>query len=280
VGDSTYADAFGLQWNRFRTTQHDSSTATTISRDRLERCLGGLERVRGRAVLEVGCGSGRFTEVLLTAGARVLAVDLTRAIDVNYANNSGSDHYGACQADIRHLPVAPESVDVVVALGVVQHTPDPERTIQALGEALVPDGLLVFDHYSTEYPVTPSRRVARALFLRLPAHVASRAALGLSRVLLPLHKLTWRDSSTSRRIRHRLVRISPLVDYYDAYRQLGTKTLEAWSILDTHDTLTDRYKHLRSAEELRSAVESAGLILESMSAGGNGIEVRALKPAA
>ena len=35
-----YADAFGEQWRHYRTTQLDSYTKTSISRDRLERCLG------------------------------------------------------------------------------------------------------------------------------------------------------------------------------------------------------------------------------------------------
>src|SRR5256885_13320436 len=66
VGTENYATAFGLQWNAFRKTQLDSYTGTTISRDRLTRCLGGsLDIVRGKSVLEAGCGAGRFTEVLL-----------------------------------------------------------------------------------------------------------------------------------------------------------------------------------------------------------------------
>ena len=77
VRDETYADAFGLQWNDYRTTQLDSHTGVAISKERLARCVGGhLEDLRSARVLEVGCGAGRFTEVLLTAGANVFAVDL------------------------------------------------------------------------------------------------------------------------------------------------------------------------------------------------------------
>jgi len=74
VPSEDYAAAFGWQWKRFRRSQLDSYSGTTISRDRLTRCLGGsLEAVRGKAVLEAGCGAGRFTEILLEAGARVVA---------------------------------------------------------------------------------------------------------------------------------------------------------------------------------------------------------------
>src|SRR5439155_4955592 len=82
---ANYASGFGLQWNSFRKTQLDSYTGTTISRDRLSRCLGrSLEVLRGQTVLEVGCGGGRFTELMLGAGARVFACDLSVAVEVNY----------------------------------------------------------------------------------------------------------------------------------------------------------------------------------------------------
>ncbi|MHB8470990.1 MAG: methyltransferase domain-containing protein [Gaiellaceae bacterium] len=281
VGKSSYADAFGLQWNRFRTIQHDSRTGTTISRDRLERCLGGFAGLRGRSVLEVGCGSGRFTEILLAQDALVLAVDLSSAVEANHANFADREGYAACQADVRRLPVAPRSFGIVLALGLVQHTPVPEETIAALADVVAPGGRLVFDHYGEDYPYTLPRRIARGLFLSLTPRAGSAAAGGLARLLLPVHRLTWYgDWKGRRRLRRYLMRVSPLVDYFDAYSQLGRETLATWSILDTHDTLTDRYKHLRTPEQLREAVDRTGLVVEELRRGGNGIEVRARRPEA
>lgn len=68
VEQEGYASAFGAQWKRFQRTQLDSHTKTTLSRDRLERIAGGsLDVFAGKTVLEVGCGAGRFTEILLDA---------------------------------------------------------------------------------------------------------------------------------------------------------------------------------------------------------------------
>src|SRR2546425_1017558 len=81
-----YADAFGLQWNAYRKTQLDSYTRTTISLDRARRCLGeecwkALHRRPRPDVLEVGCGAGRFTEVLISTGAIVTSVDFSSAVE-------------------------------------------------------------------------------------------------------------------------------------------------------------------------------------------------------
>ena len=40
ASEKNYADAFGEQWKKFRTTQLDSYSKTSISRNRLKRCLG------------------------------------------------------------------------------------------------------------------------------------------------------------------------------------------------------------------------------------------------
>jgi SAM-dependent methyltransferase len=283
VGSAHYASGFGIQWNAFRRTQLDSQTGMPIFRERLARCLGGsLEAVRGRSVLEAGCGAGPFTEVLLAAGARVFACDLSSAVEANYENNSQASDYFVCQADIRSLPVAPAAFEAVVCLGVVQHTPDPEETIRALAGYLKPGGTLVIDHYGLDYPYPLSRRLLRPVLIRLPAAVSTKLALGLSRALLPLHRLS-RGVQQRRglwRLRPFLLKHSPLVDHFDDYPQLGERVAGEWSVLNTHDTLTDRYKHLRDAEEIRDCLASCGLEEIEVSYGGNGVEARARRPAA
>lgn len=277
--ESGYAAGFGLQWNTFRKTQLDSHTGTSISRDRLTRCLGGsLDVVRGQSVLEVGCGAGRFTELMLGAGARVLACDLSNAVEANYENCRRWPDYFVCQADARALPVAPRSFDFVVCLGVIQHTPDPEETIRALAGYVKEGGQLVIDHYAPGYPVTTARAVLRRLLLRLPARHSKPAALALARALLPLHRFTWNTKRGRYRLRRFLLRFSPLVDYYNDYPQLGNELLAEWALLDTHDTLTDYYKHLRGAEEIADALAACGLSGIEVSYGGNGVEARARAP--
>lgn len=278
VEPKNYASVFGLQWNAFRRTQLDSYTGTTISADRLRRIAGGdLGIFEGKRVLEAGCGAGRFTEIMLAHGASLFATDLSTAVEANYANCGRSPHYFVCQADIARLPLAPGQFDVVVCIGVIQHTPDPEATMAALIRHLRPGGLLLIDHYSHGYE-TPVRRVLRKLILQFPAEVGSRRTLALARALVPAHRIFWRSGGLASRARAWLARWSPLVDYFDAYPALPRPILEEWAVLDTHDTLTDVYKHLRSVEQIRSTLEAAGLRVVAAAPGGNGVEARAIRP--
>ena len=281
VGSVHYATSFGKQWKTFRKTQLDSFTGTTISRDRLKRCLGGsLDVVRGKSVLEAGCGAGRFTEVLLSADARVFACDLSEAAEANWENCKKYSNYFVCQADILRLPVCPEQFDVVICIDVIQHTPNPEKTMAALCSQVKPGGLLVMDHYTYGYAVTPFRRLLRSFLLRTPSKFPLRFCNGLVTVLWPLHQSLSKikDHRTFGRLHGLFISVSPVVDYHDAYPQLGSNLLRTWAILDTHDTLTDVYKHLRSAEEIAGCIRDCGMFDIETVCAGNGVEVRARKP--
>jgi len=283
----SYAAGFGLQWLAHARTQLDSATGTRISHDRLSRCLGGLERVSGRSVLEVGCGAGRFTEVLLAAGARVFASDISRAVEANHANLQGRPGYFVCQADLMRLPIEPGSFEVVVALGVLQHTPSPEAAVRSLSAALRPGGLLVVDHY-TRPPGTgwgwrvgaalAPRSLLRHVMLTLPARTAQAVVAGLTRLVLPLHRRLWSRGPVANPTRRLLRYLSPIVDHYDRLPELSAEQVAEWSALDTHDALTDRYKHLRTAEEVAAMLRAAGLVEVEVAYAGNGVEARARKP--
>jgi hypothetical protein len=54
--------------------------------------------------------------------------------------------------------------------------------------------------------------------------------------------------------------------------------LKEWAILDTHDTLTDVYKHLRSAEDIADHLQRCGMVGIQTANAGNGVEARAWKP--
>jgi SAM-dependent methyltransferase len=82
IADSgDYCENFGKQWNRFREIQIDSLQGSRESHNRFySETQWKPEELTGKLLLDAGCGAGRFAEVALEAGARVVAVDLSSAI--------------------------------------------------------------------------------------------------------------------------------------------------------------------------------------------------------
>jgi len=283
VSSDNYAAGFGNQWKAFRRTQLDSFTGATITRERLARCLGGsLDTVRDKRVLEAGCGAGRFTEILLQAGARVFACDLSDAVEANYENCRGFKSYFVCQADIAKLPVAPQQFDVVICLGVIQHTPRPEATLAALASHVRPGGLLVVDHYTGRNLLRPTQAALRWLLLKFPPKFTLSFCSILTAALWPGHRLCWQWRATRSPalalLRKLFLAASPIVDYHAVYPSLGEHLLKSWAVLDTHDALTDFYKHSRTAEELTATLLQLGLTDVAAYYAGNGVEARARRP--
>ena len=75
-----------------------------------------------------------------------------------------------------------------------------------------------------------------------------------------------------------LSRFSPLATHLHVYPQLNIEQQYAWSVLDTHDGLTDWYKHLRTPPQIRSTLDRLGAVEILVTTGGNGVEARCRKP--
>jgi 2-polyprenyl-3-methyl-5-hydroxy-6-metoxy-1,4-benzoquinol methylase len=277
VPDSDYAAAFGLQWQKYRLTQLDSYSGTRISLARLRRCLGEdlWRALPGKQVLECGCGAGRFTEILLTQGAYATSVDLSEAVEANMQNCPASETHRGAQADILQLPFAPGQFDVVLCLGVIQHTPCPEETIAQLAAQLRPGGWLVIDHYTHSLAYyTKSSLVLRPILKRLSPEHGLKWTERLVDIWLPLHKRVRR----LRPAQMLLSRLSPVLAYYHALPELSDEIHREWALLDTHDSLTDWFKHFRTRKQIRRTLEGLGLQEVWCEYGGNGVEARARRP--
>jgi 2-polyprenyl-3-methyl-5-hydroxy-6-metoxy-1,4-benzoquinol methylase len=109
---------------------------------------GNLANLKDKKVLEAGSGAGRFTEILLKYDAVVDSFDYSTAVEANAKNNGYHKRLVLVQADIRKMPFPKESYDYVLCLGVLQHTPNPEESIQCLWDMVRPGGALVVDHES------------------------------------------------------------------------------------------------------------------------------------
>lgn len=275
VPEKNYASTFGDQWHYFPKTQLDSYTKVPISENRLRRCLGEdlWMNLENKKILEVGCGAGRFTEILLKKKAKVFSIDLSNAVEVNANNFPVDENHYIFQADILNLPFEMQQFDIVICLGVLQHTPDPSQTIRCLVDQLKINGYLVIDQYIFNRSYWSMRLIYRQIFKRLPSNLSFRVLKILSFLFLPMHQIC----KNSRILSLILNRFSPFVTYYRDIPLLNDQLQKEWALLDTFDSLTDWYKNFGTQESLRKHLESSGLTVQRCELGGNGIEARAIK---
>lgn len=274
VGSDNYAEAFGLQWNTFKLTQFDSHTGRPITEDRLRAALGfPLENLKGKRVLEAGSGAGRFTEVLLKHGALVWSFDFSAAVDANADNNLPNDRLTLFQGDIRHIPFPENFFDLVLCLGVLQHTPSTEESLGELARVLTPGGVLATDHYKWHLGSVTSLYLPWWMLIKqFKPSTQIKITDGLTQFFFPIH---WalRDQSWAQVL---LRRISPINFYYGRY-DLPKEHHYQWSRLDTHDRNTDHYKRQITKSSYLNMLKRVGFPDPQVEIGGTGYVGRATK---
>ena len=104
-------------------------------------------QVKGKNVLDVGCGGGILSESLAALGAQVTAIDMAEAsLAVAKLHLLESGH------EVEYLKITaeqlaterPEQYDVVTCLERLEHLPKPASVIQACADLVKPGGEVYF----------------------------------------------------------------------------------------------------------------------------------------
>jgi 2-polyprenyl-3-methyl-5-hydroxy-6-metoxy-1,4-benzoquinol methylase len=98
------------------------------------------EDVAGKRLLDVGAGTGRFSDRATRLGARVTAMDIGTNLLRQVRGRTPARLFAADACD---LALASDSFDVVVSSECVEHTPDPLRAIREMCRVLRRPGVLV-----------------------------------------------------------------------------------------------------------------------------------------
>jgi SAM-dependent methyltransferase len=238
-----------------------------LSRDRLFSVTQWPTRMEGQLVLEAGSGAGRFTEVLLGTGATVFSFDLSSAVDANRSNNGGRSNLNLFQASIFDIPLRAAVFDKVMCLGVIQHTPDPERAFASLARMLKPGGEIAVDVYARHLRALVSwKYVLRPILRNMDRQRLFRLIERSVDLLLPaavgLRKVAGKFGA----------RLMPILEY--SHLNLPPQTNREWAILDTFDMYSPAHDHPRSIGEVRRWFEAAGLERVVVEFGPNGVVAR------
>lgn len=216
-------DRFGYEWSHY-------STILEESRGQLQRWLGstGLHSVRGKRVLDVGCGMGRNPYWFVREGAReVVAVDIDPG-SLEAARRNLAEFPNVHVQECSAYDLAPATLgrfDSVTCIGVLHHLQEPERALQRMWDCVAPGGDLLLWCYAREgnRMFLPVIQALRFVGSRVPirvTHLLARAAT--AGALPPLAFWPWRT------------------DYYRRLRQLSVANIES-IIFDQILPLTTHY---------------------------------------
>jgi SAM-dependent methyltransferase len=236
VPRENYASGFGLEWSRHARTQYDSHSGIPVSERRFFAQTHWPRSLVGELILEVGSGSGRFTEQAANTGATVVSLDYSYAVEANYASNGARENVLIVQADVFAMPFLSATFDRLFCFGMLQHTPNPARAFASLPPMLKPGGSLCADVYKatlvrtilqTKYYVRPFTRWVSPdrLYRLVKGWVDLMWPLaGVIRLLPKGYAINWRLL---------------VADY--SFLGLKGAMLKEWAYLDTFDMLSPRY---------------------------------------
>jgi ubiquinone/menaquinone biosynthesis C-methylase UbiE len=242
VGDDSYAGNFSLEWQIHRRTQFDD--ARRRESEETFRLKTGFtpELLRGKRVLDVGVGAGRFSDVAARWGAEVVGIDISYAVESARENLQRYPSAQVIQADIFKLPFADASFDFIFSIGVLHHTPDCHAAFAALPRLLKPGGQIAIWLYSAYSDNLKLNELYRQLTTKLP----TRVLYGLSHLAVPAYYAFKIPI-----LRSVLYRFAPHVSDHPDPR---------WRVLDTFDWYSPRYQSRHTYPEVFEWFKSSGLV--------------------
>jgi len=165
--DSTYdfwVNIYGYQqkWNEFNSIHQREKHALKL-----------IEKERKGTVVDIGCGSGHALIKIKRLGfEKVIGIDISTKLTLvarELAHRAGYEQdIEVIRSDARSIPqIADESVDVIIALGVIEHLEEDMALLKEANRILAPGGKLVIQ--TRNYPCI-NTRVRELIKKILPGH--------------------------------------------------------------------------------------------------------------
>jgi SAM-dependent methyltransferase len=276
VDDEGYAKNFGMQWTSFRTTQLDSKTGLPLTFNRFwNNTKWQPKDLYGKTVLECGCGAGRFTEILLSAGAKVVSFDMTSAVDANQINNSKKGELFLFQGDINNIPFPDDYFDFVFCYGVLQHTEFPIKSYKSIFDKLKPGGSISIDYYrKMRYPSvwTTPKYFWRPITTKMRPETLLRIIRGYIPLWLPIDTFFRKIPIISN-----ILSYIPIPCWNYIRMGLNYQQRKEWAVMDTFDALGARYDYPKTIDEVKAMIASDRNAYVELFYGSNGIVANIVK---
>lgn len=146
-------------------------------RIRFEKTFEALAPLRGRSLVDAGCGGGRYAIPAAKAGAsQVLGIDFSEAMLALGRQKASAEGVGdVCRFEVGDLltsPLPEKGFDYAIAIGFFDYQKDPEAALRALARAA---RRRVFVSLPKRWHVLTPQRWVRYIFFRCYIRFYSRA---------------------------------------------------------------------------------------------------------
>jgi SAM-dependent methyltransferase len=154
VKTDTNMESFSFEWEKHARTQVDSSKDRRSEKSFFNKTNFNRSKLKGKLVLDAGCGTGRYTDIASRSGGEVIGFDLSFAVDYAYKNLGMRKNVHIIQADMFNLPFKKETFDYVFSIGVLHHTGNAKKAFKSILKLLKRGGEIGIWVYSNQNPVT------------------------------------------------------------------------------------------------------------------------------
>lgn len=183
VDSEYYASSFGFEWTRWPRVQFESENVDGPMEGhttRMWEIITGSEgrKIENKRIVEFGCGPGRFLDVVRKKGGIALGIDVSMAVEAARKNFANDMDVLIVQGDINHPPFRSGTFDGGYTIGVLHHTPAPERGLAALANTVREGGWVACVVYPKQgFYAFPSVERYRKINKRLKPYFGYRFAL-------------------------------------------------------------------------------------------------------
>ncbi len=190
VETDKYVGNFSFEWLFYRKTQLDSHNRSADSlKEFISKTGFSPADLKGRLILDVGCGTGRFMEIAGSEGGETVGVDLSFAVETAVENMRGRKNAHVVQADVFNLPFRPGVFDFIYSLGVLHHSADTKGAFDRLPSLLRTGGDISIWVYSNESRYEKVRNAFTDFYRFFTCRMPVRLLWWLCHISIPLYYL-------------------------------------------------------------------------------------------
>lgn len=115
-------------------------TSRNVSEDHVRRYRYVRNKLKGKRVLDIACGSGFGMQILSAIATVVAGADYSFEA-VNFAKRNFMRNVdGGVQANASSIPFADNSFDAIVSFETIEHLSEPVKFLKEIKRVLIPNG--------------------------------------------------------------------------------------------------------------------------------------------